>query len=150
MMRIASLLLIASITLPAYAQAPRNNALVLIEKTMAAHPELNALTMHVTPPGSAENIIIASNVAPYGKRADSDDIALIDSCKAEIVKKPNRYGIGMCLMNSAGRKIGSLNIGFKYSAGDEIWKFDQKAKAIEAELASQIPNEAFLVAPAHD
>lgn len=144
--RTASLALVAAIITPVHGQTPRNNALVLIEKTLAAHPELNALTIHVTPPGSSENIIVASNFAPYGKKADADDLALISICRHEIVKKPDRYGIGMCLSNSKGQKIGSVNISFKYASGDEIEDFAQKAETIAAELAVQIPDEAFLVA----
>ena len=45
---------------PTYAQ-------YLTAQALAHHPEVLGLTMHVTPPGTANNIIIASNVAPLGK-----------------------------------------------------------------------------------
>src|SRR5207245_4149373 len=43
-----------------YAQA-------LVDRTLAAHPEVLILGMHVTPPNRSENVILASNIGRIGK-----------------------------------------------------------------------------------
>ena len=39
-------------------------------ETVARYPEILVLAMHVTPPKSTDNVIIASNIGRIGKKAD--------------------------------------------------------------------------------
>lgn len=118
----------------------------LVNRTLAQHPELNALTFHVTPPNSADNIIIASNVAPFGKKADEDDLSVI---AGKIVQEPNkagdRFGVALPLINASGKTIGALNVGFHYKVGDDTSGFLKKAEVIRNELSRSIPSEAKLM-----
>lgn len=132
-----------------HAQAPAKiYAQQLVDETLAKHPELNALTFHVTPPNSGDNIIIASNIAPYGKKADEDDLAVM---AGKIVQEPNkagdRYGVALPLVSASGRAIGALNVGFVYKKGDDTTGFLKKAEAIRDELAVKIGSEAKLMVP---
>src|SRR5271165_1563556 len=56
----------------------------LVDQTLAKHPELTILAMHVTPPKSETNIIIASNFGRHGKKADEDDKRVIMSGQAQV------------------------------------------------------------------
>jgi hypothetical protein len=76
-MRFAWLVLAAAVAFPLHAGselAPtRIYAQELVNQTLARHPDLLVLAMHVTPPGASENVIIASNIGRIGKRADAED-----------------------------------------------------------------------------
>jgi len=53
----------AAMTLPTSAQTPSKlYAQQLVDKAVARHPDVVVLVMHVTPPNSADNVIIASNI----------------------------------------------------------------------------------------
>jgi len=50
----------------------------LVNETVAAHPDLLVVAMHVTPPGASENVIIASNIGRIGKKADAEIPAVLE------------------------------------------------------------------------
>ena len=52
----------------------KNYAQSLIDRALAKHPKVTTLAMHVTPPNSPDNMIIASNFGRIGKKADDDDL----------------------------------------------------------------------------
>jgi len=46
----------------------------LVDRTVAQHPDLRAVMLHVTPPNAADNVVIASSIGRIGKPADNDDL----------------------------------------------------------------------------
>jgi hypothetical protein len=48
----------------------------LVDELLTRHPEVLLIGLHVTPPGEADNVIIASNFGRLGKKADEDDLNL--------------------------------------------------------------------------
>jgi iron complex outermembrane receptor protein len=126
--------------------APQSYAEVLVQRTLSGHPELNAVTFHVQPPNGPDNIIIASNIAPYGKKADQDDLAVVGG---KVIQEPSRsgdrFGVELPLLNREGRVIGALALGFVFKAGDDKSGFLAKAEAIRNELAARIASEGQLV-----
>lgn len=147
--RFAASLLAIAVAFPAGAESGETYAQWLVEHTLARHPELNALTFHVKPKGSADNIIIASNMAPYGKKADEDDLSVLRTGQPlqEVAKSKDRYGVELPLANAQGRVIGVLALGFVYRPGQETEGFLAKAEAIRDELARQILRKGQLVSP---
>ncbi|MDE0856218.1 MAG: hypothetical protein OSA97_17525, partial [Nevskia sp.] len=80
MKRMGLLLLLGAVALPATAETSgKIYAQQLVDKAVAKHPELLVLAMHVTPPGSADNVIVASNIGRIGKKADDDDMSVVKS-----------------------------------------------------------------------
>jgi hypothetical protein len=59
-------------------------AQTLIDQAVAQHPDVLVLAMHVTPPNTTDNVIIASNIGRIGKKADADDLAVIQTGKAKL------------------------------------------------------------------
>ncbi|MDB5444400.1 MAG: TonB-dependent siderophore receptor, partial [Phenylobacterium sp.] len=51
----------------------------LIAGALAANPQVLVMALHVTPPGSKTNVIVASNIGRLGKPADEDDLRVITS-----------------------------------------------------------------------
>jgi hypothetical protein len=123
-----------------YAQA-------LVDKTLARHPELIILAMHVTPPGRSENVIIASNIGRIGKKADEDDLAVIQTGKPklEVNATGDRFEVELPLHDASPRSIGALGVVFPYRAGDDQPAFQKQAEAVRDEMARQIPTLARLL-----
>ena len=124
-----------------YAQA-------LVDRTMAEHSELIILAIHATPPGSAANVIVASNIGRIGKAADDDDLRVIDtgSKNQEVNSTGKRFEAEVPLLDQAGKRIGALSCVFAYKAGDNKQALYQKALAIRDEMAKSIGSPAALVA----
>jgi len=140
-------LLASVLALSAGAALAESYADALVQRTLAGHPELNAVTFHVQPPNGPDNIIIASNIATIGKKADADDLSVMASGKAiqELNKAGDRFGVELPLLNRDGKLIGVLALGFAYKAGDDKSGFLAKAEAIRNELAARIAGEARLM-----
>lgn len=150
-MKYALSLLLASLALPAAAQTPpKTYAQELVDRTVARHPELLVLAMHVTPPDSADNVIIASNIGRIGKKADADDLSVVKSGKPRLSlnKAGDHFEVLMPFLDANGRQIGALGEVFAYKAGDDQAALAQKATVIRDELARRISHVKNLVEPA--
>jgi len=152
MIRIAFLLLVAAMALPLSAQpSTKTYAQELVDKAVERHPELLTLVMHVTPPKSSENVIIASNnKAQIGKRADADDLNVIKTGKPllEVSSAGDRFEVQVVLQDVSMRTIGGLEMAFPYKAGDDKPQLEKKAEMIRNELRRRISHVANLVEPA--
>ena len=119
----------------------------LVNETIAAHPDLLVVAMHVTPPGSTENVIIASNIGRIGKKADAEDRKVIDTGEtlAKINRNGDRFEVELVLHDASRRPIGALAVVFPHKAGDDPQRFKEAAEAIRDDLATRIPDVASLV-----
>ena len=146
-----SLILFAPHPIQVYAQdrGAKNYAQALIDQTLARHPEVATLAMHVTPPSSGDNLIIASNFGRIGKRADEDDLAVIKTGmpNAELNKTGDRFSVELPLQDVSEDTIGALAVAFPYKAGDERIRFLQQATQVRNELRRRITNAGNLLEP---
>lgn len=158
-----------AVALPLYAQAqaPRPNiaetmapvpgrksyAQDLVDRTVAANPELVELDLHATPPGEPKSIIVASRSKErLGKTSDADDIEVFrtGTPRVEINKSGNNnVEVGVPLQDVTGRTIGAVEMTFPYVAGTDEEALIAKAQKIGYELRRRISYGAEdLVAPA--
>ena len=121
----------------------------LIDETIAHHPELTALVMHMTPPGSSDNIVIASNIWLTGQKSDPDDIGVFTSgaTVTETNKAGTKFEVQLVLKNSIGAGIGSVATVFPYNAGMSKATLERRAVGIRDELSRRILNGANLMEP---
>src|SRR6516164_7893165 len=135
--------------MPLAAQSPatgKTYAQKLVDETLAKHHELLILVMHVTPPNSSENTIIASNIGRIGKKADEDDLRVINTGKInlEVNEKGDHFEVELVLQDQSGNTIGALGTVYRYKAGDDKAKFQRTAEQIRDELGRQIPSKESL------
>ena len=125
----------------------KTHAQKLLDETMAKHPDLNVLAMHVTPPKATDNIIIASSFGRIGKKADDDDAKVIATGQARAGAYSNgkRYGVELPLLDTAGNTVGALSVGWPYRKGDDEKVFMAKAAKVRDELRQRIPSIEKLV-----
>jgi hypothetical protein len=112
----------------------------LLDDTLAKHKEVVIMAMHVTPPGKTDNVIIASNIGRIGKKADEDDMRVIDTGKPnlEVNKKGDHYEVELVMQDRSGKTIGAVGIVFMNEKGKEP-EFLKKATEIRDEMKTQTP-----------
>ena len=122
----------------------------LLDETLATHKEVVIMAMHVTPPGKTDNVIIASNIGRIGKKADEDDMRVIDTGKPnlEVNETGNHFEVEMALHDKANNVLGAIAVVFNYKNGDDKEALHQKAEKIRLEVEKQIPSLAKLLGPA--
>jgi hypothetical protein len=148
--RAAGILVAAALALPLCAQIPvKNYGQELIDRVVAGNPDLLVAVMHVTPPKSADNVIIASNIGRIGKLGDEDDMRVINTGKPnlEVAHGAKRYEVELVLRDVAGETIGALGLVWPYKAGQDRAPFEKKANRIRDGLAKRILNIANLMDP---
>jgi hypothetical protein len=129
---------------------PTTYAQELTERTVSAHPDLLVMMIHATPPGGAYNVIIGSNIGRFGKRADDDDLRVIEkgSTNLEVGGDNDRYETELPLLDRAGKRIGALGLVFGLKPDTDKEALHQHGLAIRDEVARAIPNNAALFRPA--
>lgn len=114
----------------------------LVQDTLAKHPDVVIMALHVTPPHSDTNVIIASNIGRIGKVADDDDMRVIKTEKSNL--EVNETGVHFedecVLRDKDGHNIGAVGIVFNYKKGDDKQKYAATAEKIRDEMSQSIPN----------
>jgi hypothetical protein len=147
----SAIVLVLSAAGSAAAQAaPAPYAQKLVDEALAKHPEVVIIAMHVAPPHKTDYVIIASNIGRIGKKADEDDMRVIETGKSnlEINKAGNHFEVELVLQDQSGKTIGAAGIVFNYKPGDDKAKFEKTAEQIRDEWRAQIPNKESLFEPA--
>jgi hypothetical protein len=121
----------------------------LVDEVLTRHPEVLLIGLHVTPPGEADNVIIASNFGRLGKKADEDDLGVIRTghSKAEPNAAKTRFAVELPLEDLGGNTIGALGLNFGYKHGDDRQSLERKAEAIRDELKRRTADAENLVEP---
>jgi len=132
-------------------QTGQTYAQYLTAQALARHPELLAVTMHVTPPGAAQNVIIASNVAPLGKVADQDDLKVIKTQQplVEVTRSGDRLAVELPLLDASRRTVGAFAVQLVFKRGADQQALTTAAVSVRDELARRISHVANLVEPAN-
>ena len=147
MRRTALFLATALLASPLFAQtAPKTYAQELVDQTLATHPDIAIMAMHVTPPKQTVNVIIASNIGRIGKPADSDDMGVVNTGKPvlEVNKEGDHFEVELPLKDVTNDTIGALSIVYPYAAGDDKAALANKAMAVRDQLQRRISNAANL------
>ena len=126
--------------------SPDNTAQALVDKTMARHPELLVLGMHVTLPDQRGNVFLGSNIGRIGKKADADDMRVVNTGKSnfEVSDDGKRYEVELVLEDASGHNIGALGTVFRYRSAADKPALNALAIKIRNEMARQIPAAASL------
>ena len=121
----------------------------LLDRTLQAHPDVEILAFHVTPPGSAHNVIVASSIGRLGKVADEDDMRVVTTGKPnlEVNEKGNRFECELAMKDASGKQIGAVSIVFAYRQGDDREALHRKADSIRDQIATQVPSLESLFRP---
>jgi hypothetical protein len=124
-------------------QAPAKKiyAQKLVDEAVAKHHEVLVLAMHVTPPHATDNVIIASNIGRIGKKADEDDLRVIQTGKPnlEVNKTGDRFEVELVFQDQSGKTLGALGVVFGYKEGTNKAALQAQAEKLRDELRKQVP-----------
>ena len=126
---------------------PGNAAQTLVDRTLARHPELIVVGMHVTLSAERGNVMLASNIGRVGKKADADDMRVVTTGKPnyEVAENGKRYEVELVLEDASGKNVGALGLVFRYQAGDDKAALNALAETIRNEMAREIPTAESLL-----
>lgn len=111
----------------------------LVEQLAARHPELVRIGMHVTPPGKADNMIIASNVADkVGQKSDPEDLQAMNTGQPVVLKEGKNFDVTLPLHDAAGKIIGAIGLTFRPRAGEKKTDAARRARAMASEAEKRI------------
>ena len=118
----------------------RTRAQKLVDAAVVRHPELTVLAVRAQSPSAGTLIVLGSTFGRHGKKADADDLAIFDkgNVVTGIYSYGRRFGIDLPLLDRTGRKIGTMNVGYSWSAGADEKALLAKAIALRDELGSSI------------
>jgi len=122
----------------------------LVNDLMAQNADLVVVGLHVTPPGTSVERMVASNLDRIGKEDDDDDIAVFKERKTILcpnAKEPDKFEVQVPLMDTTGAVIGTCGFVFKYKAGDDELELHRRALALRAWLQERTPSLAALLKP---
>ena len=129
---------------------PRTRAQQLVNRTVAAHPELAGLELALETGGVCKTVA-ATAPEDIGERCDADELGPMRT-GAPDVEAPSAsdpvYDITQALHDSGGRLIGAVGMDLKPAAGVDRAAVVAKARAILREMETAIPSKAALLQPA--
>jgi len=129
--------------------ASKTFAQKLVDELVARHPELIRVGLHVTPPKTSENPIIASNVSEkIGQRSHPEDLQAMQSGKPIVLKEGENFDVTLPLHDAAGEIIGAIGLTFKPRPSEQENDAIGRARDAARELEKQILSKAKLFASA--
>ncbi len=119
-----------------------NYAQSLAEDVMSLHPELNAVGIYARPPGGG-TYVLAGTSARYkaGKKADSDDMAIINGRVLDAKRPRGVLDMGLPLNDASGRPLGCLTMEVKFSYTDDPALGLERATEIRDEVSKLIESD---------
>ena len=152
-LRLTLLLLTCGVALPAYSQATdtkttsKTYAQKLVDDAMAKYPDVVILAIHAKTQNDSNYPIIAwggpmGGKVRLGKKADEDDMRVINTGKENLEVSPNgkHFEVELPLQDANKSTIGALGVVFNYKPGDDKAAYQKKAEQLRNEMREQIPS----------
>ncbi len=117
----------------------------LVDELSKKHPELVRIGLHVIPPGSSENIIVASNLAAkLGQKSDPEDLRAMETGRPVVLREGENFDVTLPLHDATGKIIGAIGLTLKPASGEQQGDATRRARAIARELEKRIPSRESL------
>ncbi len=117
----------------------------LVDELAAKHPDLVRIGLHLTPPNSSDNIIVACNIAArIGQKSEPEDLKAMQTGKPVVLKEEGNFDVTLPLHTASGRVIGAIGLTFKPEGNEQESAAAERAKKMAAEVEKQITSEGKL------
>jgi alpha-D-ribose 1-methylphosphonate 5-triphosphate synthase subunit PhnG len=118
----------------------KSRAQTLVDEALLRHPEVTVLALRARSGGSGELVLLGSTFGRHGKKADADDLKVLDSATpiTGVYSNGRRFGVDLPLRDRAGVAIGTLNVGYAYRQGDDTKPLLAHAIALRDDLQTRI------------
>lgn len=123
-------------------------AQTLADQLAKDNPDLVRVGLHVTPPGTSANLIVASNVAAkVGRKSDPEDLKAMRTGKAVVLREGENFDVTLPLHDASGRVIGAVGLTLKPGADPRERAAAERALVLAKGLERQIPSLESLFVP---
>ena len=97
-----------------------------------------ALRAQIRP--SNELVLLGSTFGRHGKKADADDMKVLESTAPTtgVYSNGRRFGVDLALRDRAGAAIGTMNVGYAYRGAEHEKSLLAHAMALRDELQTRI------------
>ena len=113
----------------------------LVDNTVAKYPDIVRLTIHAVPAGKEGSRIIACNIKEkIGSFSDPEDLEVLKTNKAVILKEGDNLDVTAPICDKAGKPIAATGITLRFRKGETENQVVEKAKSIAKELTIAIQN----------
>ena len=121
----------------------------LVDEFARKHLDLVRIGLHVTPPNSNDNIIVACNLSErIGRKSDPEDLETMRTRKPVVLKEEGNFDVTLPLHTVSGEIIGALGLTFKPHGDEREATAVERARKMASELEKAIPSKAKLFEPA--
>ena len=99
----------------------KSRAQSLVDEALLRHPEVTVLALRGREQGSDQLVLLGSTFGRHGKKADSDDLKVLENANPTtgVYSNGKRFGVDMALRDRAGNAIGTMNVGYAYRNADD-------------------------------
>ena len=124
----------------------RTYAQRLVEEAFARHRDVTVLALRGPAPASGDIIVVGSTFGRHGKKADADDLKILDSAEPAtgIYSNGKRFGVDLRLQDRSGNVVGTMNVGYAWKEGDDKYSLVAKAVQLREEIQQRIASGAQL------
>jgi hypothetical protein len=118
----------------------KSRAQSLVDEALLRHPEVTVLALRAREQGSNQLVLLGSTFGRHGKKADPDDLKVLETANPTtgVYSNGKRFGVDMALRDRAGNAIGTMNVGYAYRNADEAKDQLAQALALRDELQARI------------
>jgi DNA-binding beta-propeller fold protein YncE len=122
----------------------------LVDEAMASNPGVQKMGLHVNPPSSQDNVVIANNIpSKIGKKSSAKDLSVMTSEKSTVAMVNGTspfYDLALPLRDAAGKTIGMIVMEIRGTAAKDEADALHQAESITNAMQERIPNQAALFA----
>jgi iron complex outermembrane receptor protein len=118
----------------------KSRAQSLVDDTLLRHPEVTVLALRARVQPGNDLVLLGSTFGRHGKKADGDDMKVLDSAAPAtgIYSNGRRFGVDLALHDKAGTAIGTMNVGYPYRNGEDTKPLLAQAVSLRNELQAKI------------
>jgi len=121
----------------------------LVDELAAKHPELVRIGLHLTPPYSPDNMIVACNIAArIGQKSYPEDLKAMRTGKPVVLREDGNFDVTLPLHTASGKVIGAIGLTFKPESNEQEAAAAEGARKMAQDVEKQITSEAMLFEPA--
>jgi iron complex outermembrane receptor protein len=111
----------------------------IVDQIVAKHPALVRLTIHAVPAGETESRIIACNIRnKIGKISDPEDLHVMSTKQAVVLREGTNLDVTMPILNKAGTAMAATGITIKDEGNRSEAALLKEADEIAEELTDEI------------
>lgn len=117
----------------------KSRAQTIVDEALLRHPEVTVLALRGRAQGG-ELVVLGSTFGRHGKKADADDLKVLQSAEPipGVYSNGRRFGVDMPVHGKGGGVIGTMNVGYALKTGEDTKEMLREAIALRGELEREI------------